>query len=368
MTSRVVILDDYFPSLLTGFRVSEFTYLLREGAVDAVMTTAEPYAHLSQTFGETFPDLANRVMPFDPSSLADAGGAYITFVNNARYFMPYLVEHKLPVVLQLYPGGGLNLGDPNVDRLIIDLRASGLLRGLVVTTERARTWLESLDVGDVPVALIPGVAIERTYLGPGAGSRTNYYPTASDVLRFGFVAHKYSADGRDKGFPDFLATLAAVMTDGISVQGSVIGGFTPDDVPAGHQPLLPYLTFHGPLLSEAMKAVLFSVDLVVSQNRADVLAVGQFDGFPTASSVIGSLCGAGLVLTDPLNQNRLFVHGRDALIVPDDPAVAAASIVQLLNGIGIQALARHGLRVTRRHYGVQAQLAPRLEFLQSVFA
>ena len=37
--SRIVILDDFFPDLSTGFRIAEFGWLLRRNVVDDVYTT-----------------------------------------------------------------------------------------------------------------------------------------------------------------------------------------------------------------------------------------------------------------------------------------------------------------------------------------
>lgn len=368
MTHRrgLVVLDDYFPNLTTGFRIAEYNWLLRHGLADEVLTTAEPWQHLAGRYAEAFPDLASRVQRFEPGRLAGKSAAYISFLNNAVYYLPFLEEHNVPLVLQLYPGGGLHIGDAGTDRHLEAIRDSGLLRGVIVTNHRVYRWLLESHPNIGPVALIPGVVIDSEFLAAGPGARTDYPLGVEDPVSLAFVAHKYSADGRDKGFPDFLQIISALADEGINVEGHIIGNFDLNDVPSACQS--DRLRFHGLVTATQMKSILTRTHIVVSLNRPGILHEKQFDGFPTASTVSAALCGAAIVATDFFEENRDFIPGRDILIVPDDPVRAAKSILLAIKGGRVPHLARFGLRASRNRYGEKSQLIPRKEAIAQFLA
>jgi glycosyltransferase involved in cell wall biosynthesis len=362
MTSKVVVLDDFFPHLETGFRIAEFTWLLRRGVVDRVLTTASLETAMP-SFRELYPELADQVQPYQPAALTEAKLAWIEFLNNATLFLDDLEAAGVPFVLTVYPGGGLNLGVREAAKRLRRVLESELLRAVVTTQPLVTAWVRR-EAPMVDVLELPGVPVGSAYFRPGAGFRTDYYGEPDvDELRICFVAYRYVPGGGDKGYDLFLDTVRWLAARGVPVSAHVVGGFGPDDLPIGD--IADRLTFHGPL--ETARLHLFFTDqhLVISPTRADVLAAGSFDGVPTGAAVEGALCGVGIVTTDPRGQNTLFRDGRDILIVPPD-AEAIADRVQSLTSApgGIRRLAQAGLATARRSYGVSAQLVPRRRLIE----
>ncbi|MEO6117006.1 MAG: glycosyltransferase [Pseudolysinimonas sp.] len=363
--SRVVALDDFFPDLGTGFRVAEFTWMLRHDLIDQVLTTL-PLEGVSRAFSAAYPELSDRVVAYRAESLAHADLAWIDFLNNAAHFLPDLQDHGVPFVVTLYPGGGLDLGSASASRKLTAVLSAPLLRAVITTQPRVTQFVRQ-RFPDVPVHEIIGLTVNPSYFGPGAGLRRDYYGKKKRRLDVAFVAHQYRPDGADKGYGTFLDTVRELRTAGIEVRAHVVGGFSARDVP--DEDLDKVLAFHGVLDTIALKKVLSSVDLVISPNRPGVLTARSFDGFPTGSVIEGGLCGAGMVATDLLEQNVLFQDGRDILIVPPDARAIAERVVSLIRSPGgIRRMAQAGLAVARDAYGVNTQLWGRRRVLEDALA
>lgn len=350
---RVVALDDFFPQLSTGFRVAEFTWMLRHGLIDKVLTT-QPLEPVLEAFGAAYPDVVDRVVAYRAESLAHADLAWIDFLNNATHFLPDLEQHGVPFVVTLYPGGGLDLGSTAASRKLRAVLSSPLLRAVVTTQPRVTRFVRDRYPA-VAVREIVGLTVSPSYFGPGAGLRRDYHGDGKDRLDLAFVAHRYRADGADKGYDTFLDTVRLLRGNGIEVRAHVVGGFSAGDLPDAD--LDGVLEFHGILDTTSLRDVLSGIDLVISPNRPGVLSARSFDGFPTGSVIEAGLCGAGMVATDLLEQNVLFRDGRDILIVPPDAQAIAERVSALIRSPGgIRRMAQAGLAVVRDAYGVTAQL------------
>jgi hypothetical protein len=363
--SGVVILDDIFPNLGTGFRVAEFNWLMKRDAVSHVLTT-QPLLEQLPAYRAQYPEFADRVRPYSREALQGASLAWMTFLNNAAYFLDDVNATGTPFVVTLYPGGGLNLGDAEADRKLAAVLESPLLQAVITTQPRVTEHVRSV-AADVVVHEILGVVVNPIYLGPGAGFRTVYYATGSGALRLAFAAHKYTEHGDDKGYDLFLETLRGLRDAGIPIEAHVIGGFSENDLDVAD--LTDLLTFHGVLKTKELKGVFSGMDLVLSPNRPGILSAKAFDGFPLGSVIEAALCGAGIVATDALDQNRLFMDGRNILIVQPSADDIVHRILELIDAPGgIGRLAQAGLAVARRGYGVDSQLWARLGVMNDALA
>jgi len=360
----VVVLDDYFPRLSTGFRVAEFSWMLRHGVVSEVLTTAGPIDLLLDEYDLAHPGQRARIRSYDVARLAGFELASVVFLNNVHHYLDDLEHAELPFVLTLYPGGGLQLGDAGVEAKLQRVLASPLIRH-VVTTQPIVTDHVRESAPGLPLTEIVGVPVGREHLFPGAGLRPSYFLEGKDSLDVCFVAQRYTADGRDKGFPTFLETVQQLSDDGLPVRGHVVGGFDMEQVPDGLGRL--DLTFHGVLSTGSLRQFFSSQDVIVSLPVPGVLAPGAFDGFPTASCVEAALNGVAIVSSDPLDQNRVFQDGRDIHVTGGSALEAAGRVrAMLAEPGGLRRVGQAGMRTARRAYGVGAQLIPRRTILESL--
>lgn len=103
---KIAILDDYFPNLTTGFRISEFNYYLDKFPI------CEVYVHRYDLhypqYATAYPQYKDRVKSFDQFDWTGHSYAlyYTVFLNNAAHFYFAYEQAHTPFILELYPGGG----------------------------------------------------------------------------------------------------------------------------------------------------------------------------------------------------------------------------------------------------------------------
>ena len=139
------------------------------------------------------------------------------------------------------------------------------------------------------------------------------YGVERDTLDVCFVANRYDPLGQGKGFDIFLAVARAAVrhtTNPISRGGKLAGRCL------SRCTTIRPVTFYGYLSKEALINFYARMDLIVSPTRIDVPVVGKFDGFPLV--VDAGMCGVGMIVTDPMGQNKLYKNDVDLWVVEPD--------------------------------------------------
>jgi lipopolysaccharide transport system ATP-binding protein len=365
---RLVVLDDFFPNLMTGFRIAEYNAYLARWPGLRILTTQPHFAACHAQYAARYPQWAPRVRPFDATALAGATLAYLNFLNNAAQFLPALQARALPFLLTLYPGGGFGIDAADSDEKLRRVLASPLLRGMVVTTPVIARYLGEFarreSIALPPVTEIAGVVVnplcfdaaERVFLGAG-----------KDVADVCFVAEKYMERGVNKGYPEFVAAAQEVAVAEPAVRFHVVGGFTADDMALG--PLAGRVRFHGTLPTDDLRALLHGMDLIVAPSRPFTLHAGNFDGFPTGACIEAAASGVAIVAADPLAQNRLFEDGRSIVLTENEPQAIAKRLLALLREPArLRAVALAGQAVVRRHYAPERQIGARIAMIERQLA
>jgi len=365
---ELVVLDDFFPNLLTGFRVAEYNAYL--GAFDnlRVLSALSGFATEHARYAARYPQFAPRVERFSQRDLRGAKLAYINFLNNAALFLPHLERRGLAFALTLYPGGGLGLHEPPSDVKLLQVLSSPLLRSLTVTQPVTERYVIDFAAGHglrlPPLHLVPGVVVNPMYFGSALPAHGPYFGEAKAVFDVCFVAEKYMARGENKGYPEFI-TMAHALRDEPALRFHVVGSFTADDVDVAA--LGQHIRFAGRVETTDLPGFFSGMDLVVSPNKPFVLHPGNFDGFPTGSCVEASLCGVAVMASDALEQNPGYRSGESMLIVPPEVEALVEALRGLLREPGrVASIARAGQALTRRWYAPEVQIGRRREILEAV--
>jgi lipopolysaccharide transport system ATP-binding protein len=365
---ELVVLDDFFPNLLTGFRVAEYNAYLGAFGNLRVLSALSAFAIEHARYAARYPQFASRVERFSRRDLRGAKLAYINFLNNAALFLPHLERHGLPFALTLYPGGGLGLREAPSDSKLLQVLSSPLLRSLTVTqpvTERyVIDFAAQHGLRLAPLRLVPGVVVNPMYSSSATPAHRPYFGEAKAMFDICFVAEKYMARGENKGYPEFIA-MAHALRDEPALRFHVVGSFTADDVDVAA--LGKRISFHGRIETIDLPGFFDGMDLVVSPNKPFLLHPGNFDGFPTGACVEASLCGVAVMASDALKQNPGYHSGDSILIVPP----AADAMVEGLRGLlrepgRVASMARAGQALTRRWYAPEVQIGRRREVLEAV--
>jgi len=365
---ELVVLDDFFPNLLTGFRVAEYNAYLGAFANLRVLSAVPGFPSEHARYAARYPQFASRVARFSGRDLRRARLAYINFLNNAIFFLPHLQQRGLPFALTLYPGGGLGLHEAPSDSKLLQVLTSPLLRSLTVTQPVTERYVVEFAAKHglhlPPLRLVPGVVVNPMYFAAGLQPHGPYFGEAKTSFDICFVAEKYMPRGENKGYPEFIA-MAHALCDEPALRFHVVGSFTADDVDVAM--LDERIRFSGRIETTDLPTFFHGMDLVVSPNKPFVLHAGNFDGFPTGACVEASLCGVAVMASDALEQNPGYRSGESMLIVP--PAVDA--MVEALRGLlrepwQVASIARAGQALTRRWYAPEVQIGRRREVLETV--
>lgn len=366
-----VILDDFFPNLLTGFRVAEYNAHLQTFGQLQIMSKLGDYAEHHGPYAQLYPELAPRVSRYAPKRLAGAQLAYITFLNNAHAYLDDLQRHQLPFVLNLYPGGGLGLGEAESDAKLLRVLASPLLRALIVTQPVVERYVQALAQAHSlqlpPLYLVQGVVVNPDYFDAQRTRHGPRYGQGKDTLDVCFVAESYMPGAANKGLPEFITAMQA-LADLPQLRLHVVGGGyrTADlDVPGLGQPI----TYHGRLPTAQLRAFYAGMDLIISPNRPGQLHAGNFDGFPTGACVEAALCEVAIMATDALQQNPGYVDGQSLFLLAHEGEPVPLQIERQVRALAAQPerlaqVARAGQQLTRQLYAPEHQIGARQDILR----
>ena len=158
----VVVLDDFFPNLLSAFRVAEYNWYLKRFPRLIIYSTNPDFNTVHAVYAQRYPQYADRVKPYVESSLSDCAFAYINFLNNAYHFLPDLSSHCIPFIMTLYPGGGFGLEEAESDAKLDQILGSPLLRGIITTQSVTLDYLKAKGC-TVPIHFIYGGVMHPIY-------------------------------------------------------------------------------------------------------------------------------------------------------------------------------------------------------------
>lgn len=367
-TNELVILDDFFPNLLTGFRIAEFNAYLEAFENVRVLSTLDRFESEHDRYAARYPHFARQVERFSPIALGRPRLAHVVFLNNAATYLPLLEERGIPFVMTLYPGGGFGLDEAQSDEKLTRVLSSPLLRSVITTqhvTDRyLRSFASSHRLRLPPIRQILGVVVNPLYFDGELPAHQPYFGKGKDILDICFVAEKYMPCGRNKGYPEFVAA-AVSLKEEQAVRFHVVGSFTPSDLDV--TPLGSRIHFHGRIETVNLPMFFAGMDVIVSPNKPRILHPGNFDGFPTGSCTEAALCGVAVVASDSLGQNPGYPDGRGMLIIQPTAAAVEGAIREFLSRAHrVGEMARVGQALTRQWYAPDVQIGGRLEVLQSL--
>ncbi len=355
------ILDDFFPNLLTGFRVAEYNAIFSAFPRAQVLSAYPHYASCIVEYARVHPEYARRVNIFEPRALDDCGLAYVNFLNNAVLFLDALESKAIPFVITLYPGGGFGLNETESDYKLDRVLKSPLLKAIIVTQRVTRDYVIARNRRSIPIHFVPGVVVNPSYFFPSVCRRKS----ENNVFHVCFVAEKYMEKGVNKGYPIFIEAAKSLALERENIHFHVVGNFDSSDVMVTD--IANRIRFHGRLMTSELKGFFSRMDVIVSPNQPFLLHPGNFDGFPTGCCVEASLCGVTVVATDELKQNPGYRDGEDMLIVPPKSSVIADTLRNLVDhpdhcfSLGVR-----GQAMSRMFYAPSRQIGPRLNILKDM--
>lgn len=369
-----LVLDDFFPNLLTGFRVAEYNAHLQAFPQLSVLSSLGDFPVQHTRFAQRYPAHASRVLPYAPSWLAGAGLVYLNFLNNAHHYLPALQQRQIPFVLTLYPGGGFGLDEPESDAKLAAVLASPLLQAIIVTQPVTQDYLQRFSVQRgltlPPMHRIDGLVVNPLYFDAHGPTRAPAFGQGKATLDICFVAECYMPLGANKGYPEFIAA-ALALADLPELRWHIVGGgYTSNEIDI--TALGPRLQFHGRLDTPDLRQFYAGMDLIISPNQPFLLHPGNFDGFPTGCCVEAALCGVAVMATDALGQNPGYVDADTILLLETGTHASLAQQIEArvrqlyADPNALRRIGLAGQTLTRQLYAPERQIGQRQQILRTV--
>lgn len=316
LQKKLVILDNIFPFLRSGFRVSEYNFYLNR--YPNCEMYSDGYAKYINDYSKVYPQYLEKIKPislFD-NARRDISLIYTVFINGVMYYFKYIEATQTPFVFTLYPGGGFWLNDPVVDYKLARAFRSPLFRKVIVTQKRVYDYI--IDNGFVTpdqVEMVYGMVTHPQYFNNTIPKK--YYKKEKATFDICFVSHKYMPQGIDKGYDVFIKVCHELAVHFEDIRFHVVGNYGEGDIDV--KQIKNKLRFYGLKDVEFFKEFYSNMDMIISPNVSFVLISGRnFDGFPTGCCIDAALNGVGLFCTDDLQQNIGFEHQKDIVIIPRD--------------------------------------------------
>ena len=370
-SSALAIYDDIFPYGVSGFRLTEFEYYLRNLPLSQIYTSLtslrifgmdENRNEILSQWTRTNIDIASRLSIIDSTrQLPDASCFYSIFLNNALAILGPVEQRRGLFSFTLYPGGGFRFGNRGTDKRLRRVVNSPSFYKVIVTQPSVLEYILEKDIIDHDKILyvFGGVQAQRLDV------LKNHQISPDAPLKLGFVANRYHRSGLDKGLDIFSGAAKDLIACGERIECHFIGPWNADDL--ADDELVVHSRFHGSIHNQDLQTLLEGLDICVFPTREGALGPGTFDGFPVGAAVEAGLAGCVVLTTNPLKQPSPLVDGRDYIEISAQVNDVVARVRELINTPSlILELQSNARRAFGDVYSERNQLAPRLELLEGM--
>nr|WP_315174710.1 glycosyltransferase family 4 protein [uncultured Flavobacterium sp.] len=370
----LLIYDDVFPHPISGFRLEEFSVLLKRFKKSKILMTPDSYPALKTPKTEhqnhinelivLFPFFKKK-MKFRKSYInINAKLFYCVFIQNIFPNLWWLEKYKIPFAFTLYPGGGFQIDDLASDMKLKEVFSSPQFRKVIVTQLYTKEYLINNNFcPNDKIEYVFGCVVPQNSK-VNSNKEKNLFLKGKDTLDICFCAAKYMDKGLDKGYDLFIEAAISIANKYDFVRFHVIGGFDKTEIDV--TVLKDKITFYGYQNFENLAVIFKNTDIIVSPNRPFCLGKG-FDGFPLGTVIEAAFNGAVALVTDKLNQNSFFVNNEEIVIIESTSESIVKEIEKLIdNPEKLYSLSRKGREKFIEIYSNDFQMKPRIELLDKI--
>lgn len=363
--SNLYIYDDIFPCPYSDWRFNEYIYYLKN--IDNTIINVNEYPlwylkpyidHLKykSDFKNNFPQFKKNLHKFRSNQKVNAKLGYCLFFNNLKKVFPIFKNNDIPFVFTLYPGGGFKIHENLFEQDLKHFFNSNQFRHVIVNMPYVYDYIRNkFKIPDNKISYIYGAPLSL----PKVDIRIN----DKEKIKIVFSAHKYSANGQDKGF-DVFNKVAKILEDDNRFYFTVLGGFESNDFLVHTN----NINFKNTILPEKLPEEFSNHDIIISPNRSNILHKGAFDGFPTGSVVHAVNSNCLMMITDDLgNANSLgLIDGIDYILITTSVIEIVEKLKYLANNQNlIRTIANNGKEKLLKNFDISNQLTSRFNILKT---
>ncbi len=369
----LMIIDDFFPHPLSGFRYQEFMSYLDLIKSVKILSTVESYGEFStETIEETIvkfkrkhPEYGNKVARYNTAPTG-VRLLYFLFLANAYNHLSLAEANQIPFALTLYPGGQFAIDDPDSDMKLKKVLNSPCFTKVIVTQQITYDYLVmkkfcSLD----KIEFIFGGVTSLSTLENPYNEKKNY-GYEKRILDITFIAQKYTMYGEDKGYDVFIKIAKKLCENHDDIRFHVVGGFNESVIDI--REISDSIRFYGVMSPDNFDEFFIDKDIIISPNINGTLWRGAFDGFPTGSCVEAALRKTALFCTDPLESNQSrYTDGTDIVLISRNVNEIIQKIMFYYdNPSELRTLGENSCKTTRELFGFEQQIGARVRILKEI--
>ncbi len=360
---KLIILDSYWPSIHTSFKVAEYNYYLKEFENCEVLLDIPNYKEIKGGYSNCHPELLNRISSLDGKKDLSCSLFYTLFINNAYRFLPIFKRNGTPFIFTLYPGGGFGLNNKGSDKKLSAVLGSKLLRKVIVTETITKKYiLDKKFCTEDKVELIyggitPSDLFKKNYMPK------KYYKKDKDTFDICFVGKRYSEKGADKGYDTFIKVAKKLIKRSNDIRFHVAGGIDENEIDVSE--IKNKIIFYGLKHITFFPKFYSKMDIILSPNIPFKLYFGNFDSFPTTCCKEAGFAGTAVFCTDELHLNTELKNHHDICIIPKDPDGILEIILKYFNDLdSLYNLAHNCQKNFLRLFNLENQMEKKLQIIE----
>ena len=367
---NLLIYDDIFPHPISGFRLEEFTVLLKKIKKSKILVDPHSYPVLKSSVEEhkihvnSFLKNNNRLKKSfinkNELKLHEINLFYCVFLHNIYANIDWLEHNKIPFVFTLYPGGGLELHNYDVDIQLKRVLSSSLLKKVIVTQKIVKDYLINNSFCEIEkIELIFGVVVPQNSIF------TEFKKDKKETFDIIFCASKYMPLGLDKGYEDFILIAHKLHSYSSKFKFHVVGGFDENEIDISG--IKDSIKFYGYQNFENLSQIFKNMDVIISPNKPFLLSKGAFDGFPLATTIEAVFCGVVAIVNDCLNEGNLF-NNQIEIIITNGMIDTYVNEIKFLfeNPSNLKQISKNGKKKFSKIFNNKSQISPRIKLLKTL--
>lgn len=373
-TVDLLVLDDYFPDPISGFRWQEYLAYLAEFPSIAIATTGDgriqydnddSFKSLISDFKRKHPNFAKKIIRYYPDLNFTVKAVFVDFLSLTYRFIYHIEKLAAPFVFTLYPGGTFQIGDQISDSKLVRVFSSPCFRKVIVTQQITYDYLIDHNFcSPDQIEFIFGCVTPQNQFMIGNYEK-NYFGENKDTLDICFVAHRYTEKGLLKGYDVFIDVAHRLSRLHPNIHFHVVGGF--DETIIDVSEIKDRITFYGVRKAEWFDDFYRNIDIILSPNIHSIQANGVFDGFPTTTCVDAGIRNTAIFCTDELHLNNDFFKQDEEMVIIPHNAEKITNIIETYyqDPPKLKAISINGRKKILKLYGYEAQILPRVKLLKN---
>lgn len=368
---NLIIIDDSFPSKISGFRYQEFTSYLEYIEGTKILTTGMTVAETSLSealinYKRKYPEFGGKVFSFDMFwRPVECKLLYFTFLNNAYACLRFAEENRIPFVFALYPGGGFVLDSEESNTLLNRVFTSPCFRRVIVTQQIIYDYVinkqfcpkEKIEFIFGDVTNLEKIELVEKY-------EKKYYGINKDILDICFVACNHISYDSDKDYKVFVEVAKELIKKHPNVHFHVAGLVDKRTIDISE--IEDKIIFYAQKDEEFINNFYNDKDIIISLNTQGEMLKDSLDSFPKDSCKDAGLQKVAIFCTDELGfLTGRFIDNEEIVIIPHDSKRIIQRIETFINDPQkLQSIAEKGQKKILELYNFDSQVKTRIKLLK----